>query len=214
MVSVFKRPKNREDSSKFDDFWTKRIVSARPISGKIFERTKRTKSFRKIRKFFNFFFEKFFDFFFGKFLAYIRETSLLQELEKVTVTSPPTGCETINDASRQFPVTTASDLYLSENGRRRPWQRRRRRIFLKTFRSVRSLQFFSRNRSCRCDSIGPKIVKIGAILAIFWPFEVGGANFYWSQLFRDVVNRPCEIIWRIPGGGEGGSAKAQARSLA
>ena len=66
MVSVFKRPKNREDSSKFDDFWTKRIVSARPISGKIFERTKRTKSFRKIRKFFKNFFEKIFEKFFEK----------------------------------------------------------------------------------------------------------------------------------------------------
>ena len=71
-LSVFKRPKNREDSSKFDDFWTKRIVSVRPISGKKFERTKRTKSFRKIRKFFRIFFEKFF----GKFLAYIRDASL------------------------------------------------------------------------------------------------------------------------------------------
>ena len=49
-IKIFKRPKNREDSSDFDDFRTKRIVSAPPISGKIFERTKRTKSFRKIRK--------------------------------------------------------------------------------------------------------------------------------------------------------------------
>ena len=75
-LQIFKRPKNREDSSKFDDFWTKRIVSARPISGKIFERTKRTKSFRTIRKFFKDSFEKGFEFFFGKFLAYIREASL------------------------------------------------------------------------------------------------------------------------------------------
>ena len=36
---------------------------------------------------------------------------------------------------------------------------------------------FPKNRSRRCDRFGPKIVKIGAILAIFWPFEVGGANF-------------------------------------
>ena len=28
---IFKRPKNREDSSNFDDFRTKRIVSAQPI---------------------------------------------------------------------------------------------------------------------------------------------------------------------------------------
>ena len=48
----FKRPKNREDSSDFDDFRTKRIVSARPIVWKIFERTKRTKIFRKIQKLF------------------------------------------------------------------------------------------------------------------------------------------------------------------
>ena len=26
---IFKRPKNREDDSKFDDFWTKSIASAR-----------------------------------------------------------------------------------------------------------------------------------------------------------------------------------------
>jgi len=71
-VQIFKWPKNRKDGSKFDDFRTKRIVSARPISGKIFERTKRMKSFRKIRKFFKKIFEKFF----GKFLAYIRDASL------------------------------------------------------------------------------------------------------------------------------------------
>ena len=39
----------------------------------------------------------------------------------------------------------------------------------------------------RDGRFGAKIVKIGAILAIFWPFEVDGANFYWSQLFRDGV---------------------------
>ena len=56
----FKWVTNREDGSDFDDFWTKRIVSARTISGKISERTKRTKSFRKFQKFFVFFFEQFF----------------------------------------------------------------------------------------------------------------------------------------------------------
>ena len=49
-VQIFKRPKNREDGSKFDDFRTKWIVSARPISGKIFEITKQSKSFRKTSK--------------------------------------------------------------------------------------------------------------------------------------------------------------------
>ena len=46
-IKIFKRLKNRENNSKFDDFWTKRIVSARPISGKIFETTKRQKCFSK-----------------------------------------------------------------------------------------------------------------------------------------------------------------------
>ena len=114
LASVFKRPKNREDSSKFDDFWTKRIVSARPISGKIFERTKRTKSFRKIRKSFKNFFEKFFD----KFLN-----------------------------------------------------------FSKTFCSFRSFETFSENRSRQDDLFGPKIVEIGAILAIFRPFEFFSEKF-------------------------------------
>ena len=36
----------------------------------------------------------------------------------------------------------------------------------------RSFERFSKNRSRRCDSFGPKIVKIRAILAIFRPFEV------------------------------------------
>mgnify|MGYP000751084504 CR=1 FL=1 len=49
------------------------------------------------------------------------------------------------------------------------------RSFLRFFCSfvhffVRSI-FFSKNRSRRCDDFGPKIVKIGAILAIFQPFK-------------------------------------------
>ena len=39
---------NREDSSDFDNFRTKRIVSSRFIWTKCFERTKQTKSFRKV----------------------------------------------------------------------------------------------------------------------------------------------------------------------
>ena len=41
-------------------FSQSQIVSVRPISGNFFERTKRTKSFRIIRKFFETFFEKIF----------------------------------------------------------------------------------------------------------------------------------------------------------
>ena len=59
-VQIFKRPKNREDGSKFDDFRTKWIVSARPISGKKIEITKQSKSFRKISKNFRKFFRIFF----------------------------------------------------------------------------------------------------------------------------------------------------------
>ena len=59
-------------------------------------------------------------------------------------------------------ITTGADLYLSENDRRRRW--RRVEEFFEHFRLFRSFIFF-RNRSCRCDSIGPKIVEIGAILA-------------------------------------------------
>ena len=33
------------------------------------------------------------------------------------------------------------------------------------------VQFFSKNRSRRCDDFGPKIVKIGAILAILRPVK-------------------------------------------
>ena len=36
----FKRPKNREDGSDFDDFWTESIVSTQSDFSKIFERTK------------------------------------------------------------------------------------------------------------------------------------------------------------------------------
>ena len=43
--------------------------------------------------------------------------------------------------------------------------------FLKIFRALRSFEIFSKNRSRRDDSFGPKIVKIRAILAIFRPFE-------------------------------------------
>ena len=38
-LKIFKRPKNGEDCSDFDDFWTKNIAATRPIFGKIFERT-------------------------------------------------------------------------------------------------------------------------------------------------------------------------------
>ena len=30
-VKIFKRPKNREDGSDFDDFWTKSIAAMLPI---------------------------------------------------------------------------------------------------------------------------------------------------------------------------------------
>ena len=39
-AKIFKRPKNREDGSDFDDFWTESIVSTQSIFSKIFERTK------------------------------------------------------------------------------------------------------------------------------------------------------------------------------
>ena len=45
--------------------------------------------------------------------------------------------------------------------------------FSKTFCSFRSFENFSRNRSRRDDSFGPKIVEFRAILAIFRPFEDG-----------------------------------------
>ena len=40
ITKIFKRPKNREDGSDFDDFWTESIVSTQSIFSKIFERTK------------------------------------------------------------------------------------------------------------------------------------------------------------------------------
>ena len=39
--------------------------------------------------------------------------------------------------------------------------------FSKSFRSFRSFGKFSKNRLRRDDSFGPKIVEVGAILAIF-----------------------------------------------
>ena len=45
------------------------------------------------------------------------------------------------------------------------------RSFSKTFRLFRDFEIFSRNRSRRDDSFGPKIVEFRAILAIFRPFE-------------------------------------------
>ena len=46
-VQIFKRPKNREDDSKFDNFRTKWIVSARPISGKKFRNHETIEKFSK-----------------------------------------------------------------------------------------------------------------------------------------------------------------------
>ena len=43
-----------------------------------------------------------------------------------------------------------------------------RNRFVRFFRSF----FLFRNRSCRCDFLGQQIVKIRAILAIFWQFKV------------------------------------------
>ena len=39
-AKIFKRPKNREDGSDFDDFWTESIVSTQSIFSTKFERTK------------------------------------------------------------------------------------------------------------------------------------------------------------------------------
>ena len=39
-AKIFKRPKNREDGSDFDDFWTESIVSTQSIFLKMFERAK------------------------------------------------------------------------------------------------------------------------------------------------------------------------------
>ena len=40
IAKIFKRPKNREDGSDLDDFWTESIVSAQSIFSKNFERRK------------------------------------------------------------------------------------------------------------------------------------------------------------------------------
>ena len=55
------------------------------------------------------------------------------------------------------------------------------------FSLARSLDKFSRNSSRRCDRDGAKIVKIGAILAIFRPFEVGVEKITCRQDYRDVI---------------------------
>ena len=49
-LKIFKRPKNREDGSDFDDFRTKKITGTKAVSRKQIERTKRTNSSRQIRK--------------------------------------------------------------------------------------------------------------------------------------------------------------------
>ena len=50
--------------------------------------------------------------------------------------------------------------------------------FLKSFRLFRSFENFSKNRLRRDDSFGPKIVEIGAILAIFRLFD------FFSKIFH------------------------------
>ena len=45
----FKRPKNREDGSDFDDFWTKSIASTRSVFWKIFASSKTNARQRKDR---------------------------------------------------------------------------------------------------------------------------------------------------------------------
>ena len=47
---IFRWPKNWEDRFDFNDFRTNWIAMARSISGKFFKRTKRAKSFQKIRR--------------------------------------------------------------------------------------------------------------------------------------------------------------------
>ena len=44
--------------------------------------------------------------------------------------------------------------------------------FSEIFSFVRSCEMFSKNRSRRDDSFGPKVVEIGAILAMFQTFEL------------------------------------------
>ena len=54
--------------------------------------------------------------------------------------------------------------------------------FAKSLRSFRSFEKFSKNRLRRDDSFGPKIVEIGAILAIFRPFEFFQKNTHFPGL--------------------------------
>ena len=49
IAKIFKRPKNREDGSDFDDFLMRSIVSAQSIFSKIFERTKNYRTDRTDR---------------------------------------------------------------------------------------------------------------------------------------------------------------------
>ena len=58
----------------------------------------------------------------------------------------------------------------------------------------RSFDKFSKDRSRRCDDFGPKIVKIGAILAIFRPLKK-------KEKIRFFFRRWC------PGGGVCGSGE-------
>ena len=51
-AKIFKWPKNCEDGSDFDDFWTESIVSTQSIFSKFFERTKRKNIFLNLRIFF------------------------------------------------------------------------------------------------------------------------------------------------------------------
>ena len=59
------------------------------------------------------------------------------------------------------------------------------RSFRENFFENAGAKIFSKNRSRRRDQFGPKIVKIRAILAIFWPFEVLGCqkNRIFERLF-------------------------------
>ena len=54
IAKIFKRPKNCEDGSNFDDFRTKKIAATQAVSWKIFERMKQTRSSRIIRKIMHF----------------------------------------------------------------------------------------------------------------------------------------------------------------
>ncbi len=54
-LKIFKRQKNREDGSDFNEIRTKKIAATQAVWWKIFERSKRMKSSRKIRKMIVFF---------------------------------------------------------------------------------------------------------------------------------------------------------------